>query len=67
MVQELPCFNNSIKLDPLLAISLDIFFHNMITIFLLYAFRGFSLLVSFVLLSLRCPIMVGNKVKGDTH
>jgi hypothetical protein len=36
LVQELPCFDNLIKLDPLLASSLELFFHNMITRFLLY-------------------------------
>jgi hypothetical protein len=30
LVQELPCFENSIKLDPLLVSALDIFFDNMI-------------------------------------
>jgi hypothetical protein len=30
LVQELPCFDNSIKMDPLLASALDLFVHNMI-------------------------------------
>jgi hypothetical protein len=37
LVQELPCFDNSIKLDSLLESALDLFVHNMITGFLLYA------------------------------
>jgi hypothetical protein len=37
LVQELRCFDNFIKLDPLLASALDLFVHNMITGFLLYA------------------------------
>jgi len=37
LVQELPCFDNSIKLHPLLASAIDIFVQNMITRFLLYA------------------------------
>jgi hypothetical protein len=39
LVQELPCFDNSIKLDPLLASALDLFVHNMIIVFLLYVVR----------------------------
>jgi hypothetical protein len=35
-VEELPCFNNSIKLDPLLGSALELFFHNMIIGFFLY-------------------------------
>jgi hypothetical protein len=31
LVQELPCFDNSIKLDPLLSSALDLCVHNMIT------------------------------------
>ena len=37
LVQELPYFDDSIKLDPLLSSSLDMCVHNMITRFLLYA------------------------------
>jgi hypothetical protein len=37
LVQELPCFDNSITLDPLLVSALDLFIHNMITGFMLYA------------------------------
>ena len=36
LVLELLCFENSIKLDPLLSISLDLCVHNMIPGFLLY-------------------------------
>jgi hypothetical protein len=36
--QELYGFDNSIKLDPLLVTSLDLFFHNQITRCMLYAF-----------------------------
>jgi hypothetical protein len=36
LVQELPCFDNSIKLDPMLVSALDLFFHNMITRCMLY-------------------------------
>ena len=39
LVQELPYFDDSIKLDPLLSSALDMCFHNMIIIFLLYALR----------------------------
>jgi hypothetical protein len=37
LVQELPCFDDPIKLDPLLSSDLDICVHNMITRFLFYA------------------------------
>jgi hypothetical protein len=37
LVQELPCFDDSIKLDPLLSSALDLCVHNIITRFLLYA------------------------------
>jgi hypothetical protein len=37
LVQELPYFDDSIKLDPLLSSSLDMFVHNMIIGCLLYA------------------------------
>jgi hypothetical protein len=30
LVQELPCFNNSIKLDPLMSGALDLCVHNLI-------------------------------------
>jgi hypothetical protein len=56
LVKELPCFDNSIKLDPLMASSLDLFFHNLIIGFFLYAVR---------VELCWCPIMVGNKVEGD--
>jgi hypothetical protein len=39
LVQELPYFDDSIKLDPLLLSALDLCVHNMIIGFLLYAFR----------------------------
>jgi hypothetical protein len=39
LVQELPCFDDSIKLDPLLSSSLDLCVHNMITGYLLHAVR----------------------------
>jgi hypothetical protein len=39
LVQELPCFDNSIKLDPLLSSALDLCVHNMITGWMLYAVR----------------------------
>jgi hypothetical protein len=39
LVQELPCFDNSIKMDPLLLSSLDLCVHNMIVGCLLDAFR----------------------------
>jgi hypothetical protein len=39
LVQELPCFDDSIKMDPLLLSALDLCVHNMITGFLLYVFR----------------------------
>jgi hypothetical protein len=37
LVQELRCFDDSIKLDPLLSSALDMSVHNMIIGFLLYA------------------------------
>jgi hypothetical protein len=36
LVQELPCFDNSIKLDPLLLSALDMCVHNIIIGFILY-------------------------------
>jgi hypothetical protein len=39
LVQELPCFDNSIKLDPLLSGSLDLCVHNMIIGFFLHIVR----------------------------
>jgi hypothetical protein len=39
LVQELPCFDNSIKMDPLIASAIDMFVHNMIIEFLLYEFK----------------------------
>jgi hypothetical protein len=38
LVQELPCFDNLIKLDPLLVSVLDLFVYNIIIGCLLYAF-----------------------------
>ena len=32
LVQELPCFDDSIKLDPLLSSALDLHFHNLIIV-----------------------------------
>jgi hypothetical protein len=37
LVQELPCFDDSIKMDPFLLSALDLCVHNLITGFLLYA------------------------------
>jgi hypothetical protein len=39
LVQELPCFDDSIKLDPLLSSALDLNVHNMIIGCLLYVVR----------------------------
>jgi hypothetical protein len=39
LVQELPCFNNPIKLDPLLAHSLDLFVHDIISGCMFHAVR----------------------------
>jgi hypothetical protein len=39
LVQELPCFDDSIKFDPLLSSSLDMCVHNLITIFPLHVVR----------------------------
>ena len=39
LVQELPCFDDLIKLDPLLSSALDLCFHNMITGCLLQAVK----------------------------
>jgi hypothetical protein len=38
LVQELPCFDDSIKLDPLLLSDLNLSVQNLIIGFLLYAF-----------------------------
>jgi hypothetical protein len=65
LVQELPCFDDLIKMDPLLSSALDLCVQNMIIGCLLYAFRVELCWCSFVLLLLRCPIMVGNKGEGD--
>ena len=37
LVQELPCIDDSIKLDPLLSSALDMYVHNMIIGCMLYA------------------------------
>jgi hypothetical protein len=42
LVHELPCFDNPIKLDPLLSSSLDLHFHNLIIGFMLPAVRFIS-------------------------
>ena len=42
LVQELPCFDDSIKMDPLLSSALDLCVHNLIIGCLLYAV-GFEL------------------------
>jgi hypothetical protein len=65
LVQELPCFDDSIKLDPLLSSALDLCVHNMITGFLLHVVRVELCWCQLALLSLRCPIMVGNMVEGE--
>jgi hypothetical protein len=39
LVQELPCFDDSIKLDPLLSSALNLCVHNLIIGCLLYAIR----------------------------
>jgi hypothetical protein len=39
VVQELPCFDNLIKLDPLMASSLDLCVHDMISECLFHAVR----------------------------
>jgi hypothetical protein len=65
LVQELPCFDDSIKMDPLLSSALDMCVHNMITGFLFYAVGVELYWCQSVLLLLRCPIMVGNKGEGD--
>ena len=39
LVEELPCFDDSIKLDPLLSSALDLCVHNLIIGFLLDAVR----------------------------
>ena len=39
LVQELPCFDDSIKLGPFLSSALDMCVHNMIIGFLLHVFR----------------------------
>jgi hypothetical protein len=40
LVQELPCFEDSIKLDPLLLSALDLSVHNMIIGFLFVVSQG---------------------------
>jgi hypothetical protein len=39
LVQELPCFDDSIKMDPFLSSALDLCVHNLIIGFLLHAVR----------------------------
>jgi hypothetical protein len=39
LVQELPCFDNLIKLDPLLASALDLCVHDMISIWLFHVVK----------------------------
>jgi hypothetical protein len=39
LVQELPCFHNPIKLDPLLAIALDLCVHHLISGCMFHAVR----------------------------
>ena len=39
LVQELPCFDDSIKLDPLMSSALCMCVHNLIIGFMLHAFR----------------------------
>jgi hypothetical protein len=39
LVEELPCFDNLIKLDPLLVSFLDLCFHDMINGFMFHAFK----------------------------
>jgi hypothetical protein len=39
LVQELPCFDNLIKMDPLLASSLDLYVHDKISGFMFDAVR----------------------------
>ena len=46
LVQELPCFDDSIKLDPLLSSALDLSVHNLIIGCLLYAVKVSSVGVS---------------------
>jgi hypothetical protein len=65
LVQELPCFDDSIKLDPLLSSALDLCVHNLITRFLLYAVGVELYWCQLFCYILRCPIMVGNKGEGD--
>jgi hypothetical protein len=67
LVQELPCFDNSIKLGLWLASVVDMFVHNMITRFLFNAVDFHIYWCQLFLYLLRCAIMVGNKVEGDPH
>jgi hypothetical protein len=39
LVQEFPCFDNPIKLDPLLVSALDLCVHDMINGFMFHTFR----------------------------
>jgi hypothetical protein len=39
LVEELSCFDDSVKMDPLLSSSLDLCVHNMINGFLVHAVR----------------------------
>jgi hypothetical protein len=64
LVQEMPCFDDSIMLDPLLSSALDLCFHNLIIGFMLHAVRIDLCWCQLLCLSLRCPIMVGNMAEG---
>jgi hypothetical protein len=65
LVQELSCFDNSIKMDPLLSSALDLCVHNLIIGCLLYAVGVELCWCQLFFYCLRCPIMVGNKGEGD--
>ena len=50
LVQEMPCFDNPIKLDPMLAIALDLCVHDLIIGFLFHV-------VKFELFGVNCSVI----------
>jgi hypothetical protein len=66
LVQELPCFDNTIKLKLLLVSSLDLCVHDLISGFLFHA-SGLSSFGVNCSATLRCPIMVESMAEGGPH
>jgi hypothetical protein len=67
LLQELPCLDNPIKLDPLLASALDLCVHYLINGCMFHAMRVELYWFQLFFLFLRCPIMVENMVEGGSQ